>query len=335
MLEQACDAADDVGARAQILTRLLETPAEADDAPGRRGWFERLSDLERERGDLPAAMATALRAAGEMPDVAALWDRAEGLARALSRPEEMAALYEEVLARALTRDQTLRIGERAVQFYEEWFEDPARVVRVLERVLQLDPTADWAFDRLKLLLDAAERWDDLFALYDRALESADDPQRARLLEDAAQTAKDFADRPDRAIDYLERLNKQRPDDPKLVGALERLYERQGRHRELVALLSGRLPSLKGDDARRTRARIAGLWLDEMRDPPIACGPDAGHLAASRADSRGLPGARRHATVVGPRASGHRAASPIEARTQVGGTPDGEGLGPPACGWVAA
>src|SRR5208282_3180398 len=172
-------------------------------------------------------------------------------------------LYEEILARPLGRDDALAIGERAVQFYEEWFEDPGRVVRILERVLELDPAADWAFDRLKLLLDSAERWDDLFTLYDRALDKATPKKRAALLEEAAQTAKDFADRPDRAIQYLEQLHELKPGDPKLVGSLERLYERQGRHRELVSLLVTRLPSFKRDEARRTRSRVATLWLDEL------------------------------------------------------------------------
>jgi predicted Zn-dependent protease len=269
MLEQACDAADDPAARAEIFTRLLDGPADAEDTEARRGWFERLCDLQREQGSPDTAMATAARAAREMPDVAALWDRAEALARALSRAEDMVALYEEVLARNLTRDQARAIGERAVQFHEEWFDDSARVVRILERVLELDPTADWAFDRLKLLLDAAERWDDLFALYDRALASATGRARAVLLEDAAQTAKDFADRPDRAIDYLEQLSKLKPGDAKLTSALERLYERQGRHRELVALLTERLPTLERDDARRTRARVAVLWLEGLGDPAAA------------------------------------------------------------------
>jgi tetratricopeptide (TPR) repeat protein len=269
MLEQACDASDDAEARAQILTRLLDAPADADDAAARRGWFERLSDLLRDQGNVEAALSTAIRAAREMPEVPPLWDRIEELARALRRPDEVAALYEEVLARSLARDQALSIGERAVQFYEEWFEDSGRVVRILERVLELDPTADWAFDRLKLLLDSSERWDDLFALYDRALASASGKKLANLLEDAAQTAKDFADRPDRAIQYLEQLHELRPEDAKLTSALERLYERQGRHRELVSLLSGRIPTLKRDEARRTRTRVAGLWLDELGDPAAA------------------------------------------------------------------
>ena len=269
MLEQACEASDDPEARAQILTRLLDAPADADDAQVRRGWFERLCHLQKEQGSLEAAIATAVRAAREMPDVAPLWDRAEELARSLSRPDDVAGLYEEVLARSLGRDQALAIGERAVQFYEEWFEDSGRVVRILERVLELDPTADWAFDRLKLLLDSSERWDDLFALYDRALDSATGKKRANLLEDAAQTAKDFADRPDRAIIYLEQLHELRPGDPKLASALERLYERQGKHRELVKLLNERLPNLKREEARRTRSRVATLWLDELGDPGAA------------------------------------------------------------------
>jgi tetratricopeptide (TPR) repeat protein len=268
MLEQACEATEDVAARAEILTRLLDAPIEGI-SDARRRWFERLSDLQREQDGPETAMATAVRAAREMLSVPALWDRAEALARTLSRPEAMAALYEEVLARPLTNDQARTIGERAVQFYEEWFEDSGRVVRILERVLELDATADWAFDRLKLLLDAAERWDDLFALYDRTLALASERTRLSLLEDAAQTAKDFASRPDRAIDYLEQLNKLRPGDAKVTSALERLYERQGRHRELVGLLTTRLPTLARDETLRTRTRIAVLWLDGLKEPAAA------------------------------------------------------------------
>ena len=110
MLEQACDAADDVETRAEILTRLIDAPTpvtastearsrpDADDVDARRGWFERLSDLQRDRGDPEAALATAARAARELPQVDALWDRAEELARTLSRPDDVAALYEEVLS---------------------------------------------------------------------------------------------------------------------------------------------------------------------------------------------------------------------------------------------
>jgi tetratricopeptide (TPR) repeat protein len=268
LLERACDATADLGIRRIILERLLDAASVPEDL--RLGWHTRLSDLLENVGQKDAALAAALRAAREMPGTFALWDRAEALARESSRPDDVAALYEDALARPLPPEQAIALGERAVQFYEEWFEDSAHIVRVLERVLAIDPAADWAFDRLKLLLDAAERWEDLFALYDRALaHSTGHPareKRERLLEDAAQTAKDFANMPERAIGYFELLREQRPNDAKLVSALERLYERQGKHRELVALLSHRLPGLEADDARRARTRIAKLWLDPLAHP---------------------------------------------------------------------
>ena len=78
-------------------------------------------------------------------------------------------------------------------FHEEWFEDSAGVVRnPRARYCEIDMGASWAFDRLKLLFDAAERWDDLFAMFDRAIAAADDARKAALYEDAAQIAKDFA-----------------------------------------------------------------------------------------------------------------------------------------------
>jgi tetratricopeptide (TPR) repeat protein len=271
-LETACDAADDPEVRATTLTQLLRASAATEERAAsatpeqRRAWWEKLLELHQERGDVDRALATVVEAATELPLVDALWDRAEALARQLKRPDEVAALYQRVLGQSLGQREGLALGERAVAFYEEWFEDSARVVTILERVLEIDPAAEWAFDRLKLLFDAAERWDDLFALFDRALPAATGSKRVQLLEDAAQVAKDFAGRPDRAIGYFEQLLVLKPGDARLSASLERLYERQGRHRELVTLLSGRLASLPQKEARKTRARIATLWIDELKDP---------------------------------------------------------------------
>ncbi len=137
-------------------------------------------------------------------------------------------------------DAVTLLGERGVAFQEEWFEDAEGVVRILERVLEVDPHADWAFNRLKMIFDSGERWAELFALYDRTILLVDDAQKATLYEDAAQIAKDFANDSDRAVSYLEKLLALRPSDARLVASLERLYERKGAHRELVELLTRQL-----------------------------------------------------------------------------------------------
>ena len=269
LLESLSDRAEDGATRIGFLSQLLDAPSAPEEHGARATWFGRLCDLQRERGDGQAALVTAVRAVRELPEATALWDQAEELARTLSRPDEVAALFEELLARPLGRDLALAIAQRSVQFHDEWFEDSAATERVLEFVLARDPGADWAFNRLKLRLDAAKRWDDLFALYDRTIDSVASNRRAALLEDAALTAKDFADRPDDAIRYLEELVHHRRGDASLLGALERLYDRQARHCELVALLSARLPTLAEGEELSVRERIAALSLDELHDAGAA------------------------------------------------------------------
>jgi tetratricopeptide (TPR) repeat protein len=270
VLERAESAGDDPKQRAKILRHLLDARSDPPDSHElRRQWYERLLDVYHSQGRLDLALATVLDAAEELPVVDSLLDRAEALARELERPVEVAKLYHRTLAQPLPKESAIHLGQRAVAFHEEWFEDSAGVVRILERVLEIDMGASWAFDRLKLLFDAAERWDDLFVLFDRAIEVADDGRKALLYEDAAQIAKDFANNRERAVGYLEKLLPLKPGDARLVASLERLYERHGSYRELIGLLSSQISSLAPLDASLVRARIARLWLDEIGDGAAA------------------------------------------------------------------
>ena len=271
VLEKSLDAVEDPSMRVDILRRLL-THGEGDDAPNdslRLSQYERLLDILVELGKHDEAFDTVLKAAGEMPTQPQLWDRAENIARQLSSPDRLATAYEQVLEKELAKDDAVELGQRAVAFYEEWFEDGGRVVGILERLLAVDPHDTWAFDRLKLIFDAQERWDDLFALYDRAAASADKERKLELLEEAAQIAKDFANHSKRAIGYFEQLLELKPGNARLSSALERLYERHGCHRELIGLRGNRIVLLPLEEAQKERARIATLWLDELGDASSA------------------------------------------------------------------
>ncbi|MBX3258595.1 MAG: tetratricopeptide repeat protein [Labilithrix sp.] len=297
VLETSLDAVDDPDQKIKVFDHLIARPGAGGSAP-RRELYERYLDTlaELERPD--AAYAVALRAVRALPAEQSLWDRAEQIARQLSSAEPLADTYEAVLrlevagangaslaelARAaneppsddalqqtrLAKADAIELGQRAVAFYEEWYEDSDRVVRVLERLLEIEPEDTWAFDRLKLIFDSKERWDDLFALYDRAAASADKDRKFELLEEAAQIAKDFANHAQRAIRYFEQLLELRPGNVRLSSALERLYERHGCHRELITLRGMRLLSLPHDEAQKERSRIATLWLDELNDASSA------------------------------------------------------------------
>ncbi len=261
LLERATETVDDPEARAEVLQLLLETSASI---PGfeqeRARWYLNLVDCSVNSPE--AGLATALRAAEELPDRMELWERAEGFARDLGAPQPVADAYARALHDDLPVSTAEALGRRMVDFHEEWFNEPERVVSLLQRVLELAPGASWAFDRLKLEFNGSGRWEELFRLYDRAIAQAEtDAAQADLLREVAMAAKDFAGDSERAIQYLVRLHSLVPTDARVEGALERLYERGGHAEPLIQLLTKRIPSSDEHTARSLKLRIAGLRLD--------------------------------------------------------------------------
>ncbi len=234
--------------------------------------------------DHEEVLRNALQLVAQDPTNDANWDAAESSARALQRPDDVIERYREALARTDAPGLASKLGERALAFLEEWSGDTAARVAVLDAVLRADASGQWAFDRLTMLYTVDERWEDLLALYDRTLAAtaeSDAPRRRALLLEASNVAREFAAQPDRAARYLEALFALDPTEPQTARALERLYERQGRHRDLIALWSARLTHLDPTAARAQRARIAALFLDALHDPAGAL-----HTATAMLDAGG-------------------------------------------------
>ena len=104
------------------------------------------------------------------PQSMSAWDQAEELARAADRPDDMIALYRDVLQKGLDSQVVEMIGERAAAFCDEWFGDEPKVAEgILVKVLDLAPQSEQALQRLSVLYTHTERWADLLRLYDRAL----------------------------------------------------------------------------------------------------------------------------------------------------------------------
>lgn len=235
--------------------------------------------MTREIATIPPLPDTeTARTIAASPERLELWDDAERVAEEEQRPDDVTAIYLHVLSKPLPREVALELCERAAAFLSEWGEDSAAVIGVLIRALEIDPNATWAFRRLTMLLTIERRFDELLAQYDRVLAAAEETgRRIELLTEAAQVAKDLAGRADRAITYLDALAKLRPGDAQIVASLERLLEREGRHRELVELQRSRLAGMAPAEARSLRAQIAACLLDKLDSPAEALEASEGLL----------------------------------------------------------
>ncbi len=220
---------------------------------------------------LDNSFAAALQIVQDSPESEAAWEHLEELADNLERPEEVAALYRTTLAGAMPSEAANKIGERAVAFHEEWFGDtPDAVSNLLSEILDRDPDAAWAFDRLTVSLTADERWEELLGAYDTSLAVVENrDQLKQRLDDAAQVARDFADQPLRAADYMRRLLDFEPSNQKLEASLARMYERQQRWDELISLWRTGLKSASRTAAQTIHVRIATCLLDRISAPDRA------------------------------------------------------------------
>ncbi len=214
------------------------------------------------------SLAAALRAAENSPDSDDAWDHLESLADTQQQPDEVASLYRDILGRSLPAELRTHLAERAVRFHEEWYGDqPQAITDLLLQILERDPGARWALDRLTVALTAREAWDELLQVYDRVLlGTTSDEERSEILGEAANVAKEFADKPELAADYLLGQVAIDRDNPKLAATVERLLERLGRFSDLVGLWEGRIGQLPASEARDLRVRIAGVYLARLDKP---------------------------------------------------------------------
>ncbi len=133
---------------------------------------------------------------------------------------------------------------------------------LLSLLLEHEPGARWAVDRMKLTLSTEQRWPELFELYERAIAATpDDRERAAWLDEAAIAARDVAqDRP-RAVRYWEQYIELTPTDARVDLALERLYEQFDAKPALIRHLGRRLARIDASQRGALEQRITHLSLE--------------------------------------------------------------------------
>ena len=252
----------------QALEVLLE---KSGDAGERLVLYERLASVhESKLGAFGSALDVMLRAVREFPREIKLWDRADSLATAAARPTDLAEAFREVLRNELPREVEAELCERAARLHEDRLGDPIGATPYLERVLVLDPGNERAFVRLKDIFTAAERWGELEALYDRASRATDDKLRqTEMLIEVALICEEITEDAEKATRYYERILEIDPDHDAAIRALDRLYGRSERHKDLAALLEKRVTTAGGDELLELKLRLAKIQLEKLHQPDKA------------------------------------------------------------------
>ncbi len=291
ILEQEYAETGDGRREAEALRVRLEAEPEVEE---RRTLYVRLASVEEEKLSATGrAFDVILRALQEFPADLALWGRAAELAQRSGRPTDLAAAYRAHLVEtaststgeaALPEAAEIELCERAASLHDEHLGDPEGAMPYLERVIAVDPTNTRAFGRLKQILTSAERWGELEALYEKAARGTHDVKdRIELLNEVALIAEEIIQDPAKAIGYYERLLALDPLYVPALDALEKLYEREARDKQLAALLEKRLGMCTDEQSLDIKLTLGRIYLDRLLEPALAIGHLEDVLSARESD----------------------------------------------------
>jgi golgin subfamily B member 1 len=255
---------------AQALSVLLDS---ADTKEQKLSLVQRLMAVyDRKLGSTGTALTVALKALGEYPDESVLWDNAEELAARAGRPTDLVETLRTVLNAEIPKSLELSLCERAARVNEERLGDPIGATPYLERILKLDPENDRAFNRLKDILTAAERWGELEDMYNRAISlTSNQPRRIEMLIEVALISEEILEDGSKSIEYYEKILELEPNHLTSLEALDRLYSRHDRFEQLATLLARRLEVASPDESPVLKRRLAQLLLERLHRPDQAVG----------------------------------------------------------------
>ncbi len=162
------------------------------------------------------------------------------------------------------------LATRAATIFDEILGNPSSAEPFHRLVLAQDPLDERAFEALKQIFTDGEKWDDLQVLYrNRIAHTIDGDQKRELLLQVCFLFEELLDDPELAIRAYQDVVELEPDHVVSRRALDRLYRRTERWRDLAALLRQELDGAEGQDLLDANFELATLYEQKLEEPATA------------------------------------------------------------------
>jgi tetratricopeptide (TPR) repeat protein len=245
---------------------MLQAAEAAPEANTKRDVLLRLASVfEQDLADLARAEEVLNQILGEHPqDPGAL----EFLDRIYDRQGQFDQLSDILRRRiAITDDgrELVSLHLRLGRVLAEVLNDTAGATASYQAVLEHEPRSAEALDALERLYFKAERWEDLYGVYEKMLDIAPGDQAlsdcyARM---ARITSEVFAQR-ERAVDLWRKVVDLRGTDPLALGALADLHEQAEEWRDLTEVLDSQIRATESAaDKIPIYKRLGRIWGERL------------------------------------------------------------------------
>ncbi len=155
--------------------------------------------------------------------------------------------------------EKITIRMQIAEIWEQQVGNDALAAGAYDVVLDLDPAHDEAFQRLEVLHNRTEGWQDLLGLYVTRAEVVEGEDRLNILRQAAEIAEQRLEQPEMAFVVLQTALAEHWRDRALASELERLADKTRNWSELVELYEGIIQSLNDPKEALVLHNVVARW----------------------------------------------------------------------------
>jgi len=184
--------------------------------------------------------------------------------------EGLVGVYERLLHASDDAETRKALCGNIALVQEEVFGDSLKAAEYIHQILDIDPMATEALEKLATIYEANEAWEDLIQALDRHVEVSDNVDlQVNLLVKIADVYKDKNEDLDNAIRTHERILQLVPGDTDALDALEALYRENEFFERVIQVLDQKIAVAGGEEKTPLRCQKAQVLAENMLNPDAA------------------------------------------------------------------